>query len=165
VGSDSLLRRFRGRGGARSQRRVTVDRFAALVPPRGGDPSAVRAIQHLPVWGFHGALEPAIPLQRSIAGVATQVGFRRAFDSLSGLAVTPSPRKRSTSTAVASGTVRVRARIYRLATALLTGYALPAKVGRLCSKAPAMPYRLATALQPVMHYRPGWVGYAAGHRL
>jgi predicted peptidase len=42
-------------------------RFAAIAPVCGaGDPSAVRVIARLPVWAFHGARDPVVPLQRSI---------------------------------------------------------------------------------------------------
>jgi predicted peptidase len=42
------------------------DRFAALVPIcGGGDPTTARRIAHIPVWVFHGAKDPAVPLERS----------------------------------------------------------------------------------------------------
>lgn len=42
------------------------DRFAALVPVcGGGDPNTVRRISHVAVWVFHGAKDPAVPLERS----------------------------------------------------------------------------------------------------
>jgi predicted peptidase len=43
------------------------NRFAAIAPICGrGDPSAVCAIAHVPVWAFHGALDAVVPVQRSI---------------------------------------------------------------------------------------------------
>ena len=43
------------------------DRFAAIAPIcGGGDPARVGAIRHLPVWAFHGARDPIVPLQRSV---------------------------------------------------------------------------------------------------
>jgi predicted peptidase len=45
---------------------TTPDRFAALVPIcGGGDPSTVRRMAHLPVWVFHGAKDPVVPLSAS----------------------------------------------------------------------------------------------------
>ena len=32
----------------------------------GGDPAHVGALRHLPVWAFHGARDPLVPLQRSV---------------------------------------------------------------------------------------------------
>ena len=41
------------------------DRFAAIAPIcGGGDPSRVGVLRHLPVWAFHGARDPIVPLQR-----------------------------------------------------------------------------------------------------
>ncbi|MCL4509393.1 MAG: prolyl oligopeptidase family serine peptidase [Chloroflexi bacterium] len=41
-------------------------RFAALVPIcGGGEPVSVRRFAHVPVWVFHGAKDPVVPLQRS----------------------------------------------------------------------------------------------------
>jgi predicted peptidase len=41
-------------------------RFAGIVPICGrGNPTQVSRIRHLPVWVFHGALDPAVPLARS----------------------------------------------------------------------------------------------------
>ena len=42
------------------------ERFAALVPIcGGGDPMTARRIAHIPVWVFHGAKDPTVPLERS----------------------------------------------------------------------------------------------------
>ena len=42
------------------------DRFATIVPIcGGGDPSKVCALKDVPVWVFHGAQDPTVPLQRS----------------------------------------------------------------------------------------------------
>jgi predicted peptidase len=42
-------------------------RFAAIAPIcGGGDPGRVGALRHLPVWAFHGACDPIVPLQRSV---------------------------------------------------------------------------------------------------
>jgi len=44
----------------------TPQRFAAIVPIcGGGEVSMTRVLSHLPVWAFHGAKDPAVPLQRS----------------------------------------------------------------------------------------------------
>ncbi|OZJ02864.1 hypothetical protein BZG36_04081 [Bifiguratus adelaidae] len=41
-------------------------RFAAIAPIcGGGDPSLVHRIKHLPVWAFHGARDPVVPVERS----------------------------------------------------------------------------------------------------
>jgi predicted peptidase len=41
-------------------------RFAAIAPICGsGDPTQVNLIRHLPVWVFHGARDPVVPLARS----------------------------------------------------------------------------------------------------
>ncbi|HTE85856.1 MAG TPA: prolyl oligopeptidase family serine peptidase [Dehalococcoidia bacterium] len=41
-------------------------RFAAIAPVCGrGDPDAVGSIAHVPVWAFHGALDPVVPPARS----------------------------------------------------------------------------------------------------
>jgi predicted peptidase len=42
------------------------DRFAAVAPICGGDPSRVGVLRHLPVWAFHGARDPIVPLQRTV---------------------------------------------------------------------------------------------------
>ena len=43
------------------------DRFAAIAPIcGGGDPSRVGVLRHLPVWAFHGARDPIVPLQRAV---------------------------------------------------------------------------------------------------
>lgn len=43
------------------------DRFAAIAPICGaGDPSAACRIACVPVWAFHGALDPVVPLERSV---------------------------------------------------------------------------------------------------
>ena len=43
------------------------DRFAAIAPIcGGGDPSRVGVLRHLPVWAFHGARDPLVPLQRTV---------------------------------------------------------------------------------------------------
>ena len=40
------------------------NRFAAIVPIcGGGDPSRIKRIVHIPVWVFHGAKDPAVPLE------------------------------------------------------------------------------------------------------
>lgn len=45
---------------------ATPDRFAALVPIcGGGDPIWARRFQHIPIWVFHGAKDPVVPLDRS----------------------------------------------------------------------------------------------------
>jgi hypothetical protein len=42
------------------------DRCAAIAPIcGGGNPARVGAIRHLPVWAFHGAQDPIVPLRRS----------------------------------------------------------------------------------------------------
>lgn len=42
------------------------DRFAALAPIcGGGDPQFARWISHIPVWVFHGAKDPVVPVSRS----------------------------------------------------------------------------------------------------
>jgi len=42
------------------------DRFAALVPIcGGGDPNTIRRFAHVPVWVFHGAKDPLVPLAAS----------------------------------------------------------------------------------------------------
>ncbi|HEX3000480.1 MAG TPA: prolyl oligopeptidase family serine peptidase [Armatimonadota bacterium] len=42
------------------------DLFAAIAPLcGGGDPGAVAAIKHLPVWVFHGGKDPTVPLRSS----------------------------------------------------------------------------------------------------
>lgn len=42
------------------------DRFAALVPICGGsDPIVAKRIAHIPVWAFHGAKDPVVPVERS----------------------------------------------------------------------------------------------------
>jgi predicted peptidase len=42
------------------------NRFAAIAPICGrGEPDAAKGIAHLPVWAFHGALDPLVPLNRS----------------------------------------------------------------------------------------------------
>jgi predicted peptidase len=44
----------------------TPHRFAAIVPICGGGyPSRMKRIVHLPVWVFHGAHDPAVPLEMS----------------------------------------------------------------------------------------------------
>jgi predicted peptidase len=41
-------------------------RFAAIAPICGrGDPTQAHVLKHLPVWAFHGALDPQVPLARS----------------------------------------------------------------------------------------------------
>jgi predicted peptidase len=43
------------------------DRCAAIAPIcGGGDPSRVGVLRHLPVWAFHGARDPIVPLQRTV---------------------------------------------------------------------------------------------------
>ena len=43
------------------------NRFAAIAPIcGGGDPSRVGVLRHLPVWAFHGARDPLVPLQRTV---------------------------------------------------------------------------------------------------
>ena len=42
------------------------DRFAAIVPIcGGGDPYWAKRFAHIPAWVFHGAKDPAVPLERS----------------------------------------------------------------------------------------------------
>ena len=42
------------------------NRFAAAVPVcGGGDPRGARRMWHLPIWVFHGAKDPTVPLRRS----------------------------------------------------------------------------------------------------
>ncbi len=42
------------------------DRFAAIVPIcGGGEALSARRLTHLPVWVFHGAKDPIVPLKRS----------------------------------------------------------------------------------------------------
>ena len=42
------------------------DRFAAVVPIcGGGDPNTVRRFAHVPVWVFHGAKDPTVPIAAS----------------------------------------------------------------------------------------------------
>jgi predicted peptidase len=42
------------------------DRFAALVPIcGGGDPMTARRLAHVPIWVFHGAKDPVVPLAAS----------------------------------------------------------------------------------------------------
>ncbi len=42
------------------------DVFAALAPIcGGGDPSQVGKIKHIPIWVFHGAIDPVVPVERS----------------------------------------------------------------------------------------------------
>jgi predicted peptidase len=44
----------------------TPDRFAALIPICGGSEVLVTlALKHVPVWAFHGAKDPIVPLKRS----------------------------------------------------------------------------------------------------
>lgn len=44
----------------------TPERFAAIVPIcGGGDPIWARRLDHVPVWVFHGAKDPVVPLERS----------------------------------------------------------------------------------------------------
>ena len=44
----------------------TPERFAALAPICGGaDPQRTRPIAHIPVWVFHGAKDPIVPLEMS----------------------------------------------------------------------------------------------------
>jgi predicted peptidase len=48
------------------------DRFAALAPICGGGaadegfPERVSVLKHVPVWAFHGAKDPAVPLEESV---------------------------------------------------------------------------------------------------
>ncbi len=48
------------------------DRFAAIAPICGGGisfagfPEKVSVIKHVPVWAFHGAKDPAVPLEESV---------------------------------------------------------------------------------------------------
>lgn len=45
---------------------ATPERFAALVPIcGGGDPIWAKRLNHIPVWVFHGAKDPVVPLERS----------------------------------------------------------------------------------------------------
>ncbi len=44
----------------------TPDRFAALIPIcGGGEPLAAVAVRKVPIWVFHGAKDPIVPLKRS----------------------------------------------------------------------------------------------------
>ncbi|HTI50463.1 MAG TPA: prolyl oligopeptidase family serine peptidase [Planctomycetaceae bacterium] len=44
------------------------DRLAAIVPIcGGGEPYWTKKLSHLPVWAFHGAKDPTVPVERSIA--------------------------------------------------------------------------------------------------
>jgi predicted peptidase len=44
----------------------TPQRFAAIIPIcGGGEPLLARAIRHIPVWAFHGAKDPIVPVKRS----------------------------------------------------------------------------------------------------
>ena len=46
------------------------DRFAAIAPICGyGDPKNAEKIAHLPIWVFHGAKDPALPVKVSEAMV------------------------------------------------------------------------------------------------
>ena len=53
------------------------DRFAAMAPVCGGGdwffgfPGRVRVLKHLPVWAFHGAKDPIVPLEESAELVKT----------------------------------------------------------------------------------------------
>jgi predicted peptidase len=48
----------------------TPNRFAAIVPICGGGEAYwARRFAHLPIWVFHGAKDPVVPLQRSEAMV------------------------------------------------------------------------------------------------
>jgi predicted peptidase len=52
--------------GAWSLAAYTPDRFAAIVPIcGGGDPALARRLAKLPIWVFHGAKDPVVPLERS----------------------------------------------------------------------------------------------------
>lgn len=47
-------------------------RFAAIAPVCGGDnPAKVCVIKHVPVWAFHGAKDPVVPLKASAEMVRT----------------------------------------------------------------------------------------------
>ena len=47
------------------------DRFAALVPIcGGGDPHTAARLAHVPIWVFHGAKDPVVPVKRSEEMVA-----------------------------------------------------------------------------------------------
>lgn len=55
-----------GGAGTWSLAAFSPDRFAALVPICGrGDPNTARRISHMPVWVFHGAKDPTVPLEQS----------------------------------------------------------------------------------------------------
>jgi predicted peptidase len=44
----------------------TPDRFAAIIPIcGGGEPIAARVLKNTPVWAFHGAKDPLVPVGRS----------------------------------------------------------------------------------------------------
>jgi predicted peptidase len=53
------------------------DRFSAIAPICGGGdwffgfPERVRVLRHLPVWAFHGAKDPVVPLEESAVLVKT----------------------------------------------------------------------------------------------
>jgi predicted peptidase len=43
------------------------DRFAGIAPIcGGGDPRRIASLERVPVWAFHGALDPVVPLARSV---------------------------------------------------------------------------------------------------
>jgi predicted peptidase len=42
------------------------NRFAAIIPIcGGGEPLLARALKNMPVWAFHGAKDPIVPVKRS----------------------------------------------------------------------------------------------------
>ena len=42
------------------------DRFAAIIPIcGGGEQLMTRRLTHIPIWAFHGAKDPVVPLRRS----------------------------------------------------------------------------------------------------
>ena len=56
----------RGGFGTWSLAAETPQRFAAIAPIcGGGQPSTASQLTHLPIWVFHGALDKAVPLDRS----------------------------------------------------------------------------------------------------
>lgn len=62
--------------GARAPERfASIVPVCASVPPRAGFPGAVAALKDVPVWAFHGALDPVVPVQHTLQLVET---LRRA---------------------------------------------------------------------------------------
>lgn len=73
IDSDRVYLTGQSRGGWGTWDVITKrsDLFAAAVPLcGGGNPRAVEAIQHLPIWAFHGALDTTVPVENSRKMVA-----------------------------------------------------------------------------------------------